>query len=97
MERACVESFSGSSAGEQDVDTRCRKVYYDTARDVLGLFRAIAPLVKAQEIDQVHHACMHACCSFFIARKRCSHTRFYSRPSSLIVAWVVGFSPRCLA
>ena len=56
MERACVESFSGSSAGEQDVDTRCRKVYYDTARDVLGLFRAIAPLVKAQEIDQVWFA-----------------------------------------
>jgi hypothetical protein len=51
MERAC---FTGTGANGADlVNLQCRKIYYDTARDVLGLFRAIAPLVKAQDIKQV--------------------------------------------
>lgn len=40
------------------IDIKCRKMYYDTARDILGLFRAIAPLVKAQDIKQIPRVAM---------------------------------------
>ena len=54
MERASASMGSETDSEEAIEETiRCRKIYYDTARDVLGLFRAIAPLVKAQEIQQV--------------------------------------------
>jgi len=64
MERACLVGSTGDEV--DDVDIRCCKMYYDTARDVLGLFRAIGPLVKSQEIKQVPRVAMlfHNDCMF---------------------------------
>ena len=53
MQRACDAALLSNQGNE--ADSRCQKLYYDTARDVLLLFRAIGPLVKAQDIQQVRH------------------------------------------